>query len=179
VRAAWLRLSAADWAVGAGQADRLPRLTLSADAAYSGQPGLLFANWLTSLVAGLTAPLFDGGRRADEVERLRAVAQEAAQAYAKVVATAVGEVQDALVNEMRRNEHFGRLTEQLSGARASRAEARVGYLNGRDDFLRFLTSHKNVQSLERRLVQQHAALLRCRIALHRALGGDVSEGWRP
>lgn len=173
VRAAWLRLSAADWAVGAARADRLPRLSLTAQAEYAGQPSVLFNNWLTSLVAGLTGPLFDGGRRAAEVDRTRAVAEEMVQTYGKTVAIAVGEVQDALTNEARQRDYVDRLAEQLRYAEAARAEAHQSYLNGRDSFLRFITEHKNVQSLERRLIQQRAALLQYRIALHRALGGDI------
>ena len=175
IRSAWLSLAAADWDVSAARADRLPRLTLTAEAAYSGQPSVLFSNWLSSLAAGLTAPLFDGGRRTAEVDRTLAVAEEQVQQYGKIVATAVGEVQDALINEEKQREHVERLTEQLRYAVVARGEAHQGYLNGRDDFLRFITEHKNVQSLERRLVRQQAALFDSRIALHRALGGTVAD----
>ncbi len=173
IRSAWYTLMAADWAVSTARADRLPALTLTAEAAYSGQPGVLFSNWLTSLAAGLTAPIFDGGRRAAEVDRTLAVAEEQVQHYGKTVATAVGEVQDALNNEVRQREYVDRLAEQLRYATFARDEAQQGYLNGRDDFLRFITEHKNVQTLERRLLQQTAALLGYRIELHRALGGDL------
>jgi len=173
IRSAWLTLAASDWSVSAASADRLPKLTLSAEAAYNGQPNVLFSNWVTSLAAGLTAPLFDGGRRAAEVERTRAVVEEHIQQYAKTVATAVGEVQDALVAEARQREYVERLTEQLRFALLARDEAQQGYVNGRDDFLRFITEHKNVQALERRVLQQQAALLRYRVELHRALGGTL------
>ena len=175
IRSAWLSLAAADWDVSAARADRLPRLTLTAEAAYSGQPSVLFSNWLASLAAGLTAPLFDGGRRTAEVDHTLAVAEELVQQYGKIVATAVGEVQDALINEEKQREHVERLTEQLRYAVVARNEAHRGYLNGRDDFLRFITEHKNVQSLDRRLVRQQAALFESRVALHRALGGAVAD----
>jgi len=174
VRSAWYVLMAADWAVSAGEADRLPKITLAAEASYSGESAVVFSNWLTNLSAGLTAPLFDGGRRAAEVERLRGLVEENVQAYGKIVATAVGEVRDALINEVRQGEYLLRLNDQFRYASLARDEAREGYLNGRDDFLSFILEHKSAQSLERLVLSQRVELLRYRVALHRALGGDIS-----
>lgn len=174
VRAAWNTLLAADQQASAAEADRLPALRLAARAGYdTPDRSLLFSNWLTSLAASLTAPLFDGGALAAEADRVRAVMRERVSQYGKVVAVAVREVEDALTGEARQRERVARLTEQLAIARVAQAEARVSYLGGRDTFLRYMTQLQNVQSLERRVVREQTALVRARIALFRALGG----GW--
>ena len=173
VQAAWLSLLATDNSLAAAKADRLPAVRLSADASYSGHADVLFDNWLGSLAASLSAPLFDGGRRAAEVERLEAVQKERLAQYGKAVANAIGEARDAIRNEQHQQEYLERVQEQLRFALLAREKARDSYLQGRDTFLRYLTEHKTVQSLERTLVREQAALLRYRVALNRALGGYV------
>ena len=57
VRAAGLRLRAADWDVSAARANRLPGINLTGGLSYgSGQLDLLFNNWVLSLASSLTAP---------------------------------------------------------------------------------------------------------------------------
>ena len=62
VRAAGLRVGSADWDVSTARANRLPKLNLSAGSALNAaSSSLFFENWLLSLAASLTGPLFDGG----------------------------------------------------------------------------------------------------------------------
>ena len=173
IRSSWNRLRAADYQASAAGANRLPALRLTARGAFeSAQRSTLFSNWLTNLAAGLTAPLFDGGALAAEADRTRALIEEQVATYGKTVATALQEVEDALSAEQRRRETLRRLEEQLVLARRAEAETRLSYLGGRDSFLRYITQQQNVQSLERRVVRERSALVRARIALYRALGGD-------
>ncbi len=182
IRSSWYSLMSAEWQVSAGKAERLPQITLSADASYAAESSLLFSNWIASLSAGLIAPIFDAGLRQAEVERLQALAEESLQGYGKTVATAVGEVRDALVNETQQEAYILRLKDQLLYASLARDKAQEGYLYGRDDFLSFILEHQNVQALERRILLQNAELLRYRVALHRALGGNIDtaiQGFQP
>jgi outer membrane protein, multidrug efflux system len=173
VRAAGLRLTAADWRIAAARANRLPSLNLSAGASFSSTAlDVLFSNWLTTLAANLAAPLLDGGRRAAEVERSRAVAEERLSTYGNTVARAVREVEDGLHSEDRQREFIDRLGEQLDAARLAMREARLRYLNGTSDYLNYLVGIQNVQRLERRIVVERAELLKLRVGLHRAVGGD-------
>lgn len=173
VRAAGLRLTAADWQVSAARADRLPSLTLSAEAAFSSTAlDLLFSNWVTTLAAGITAPLLDGGERAAEVDRVKARADESLTAYARTVAEAVQEVEDSLVAEKRQGEYIRLLTEQLEASRLTVKDARIQYMNGQDNYLSYLTAWTSVQSLERQLVAEQATQVKNRIRLCRTLGGD-------
>lgn len=173
VRAAGLRLNAADWQVSAARADRLPSITLSADAGFSSDTvDLLFDNWVTSLAAGLTGPLFDAGRRSAEVDRTRAVAEEYLADYARTVAEAIQEVEDSLAAETRQSEYIDLLKVQLSASRTALKNARVQYMNGQNNYLDYLTAWTSVQDLERQLVDEQAALIKNRISLYRAIGGD-------
>ena len=115
VRAAGLRLHSADWQISAARADRLPAITLSAETAFSSDAlDLLFSNWVSTLAASLSGPLFDAGARAAEVDRTRAVAEESLTAYAQTVAEAIQEVEDSLVTETRQQEYIDRLEDQLA-----------------------------------------------------------------
>ena len=173
VRAAGLRLRAADWVVAAAQADRLPSLDLSAKALFSsGSLDLLFHNWVAGLAASLTGPLFDGERRKQEELRTRAVAEERLATYAETVAQAIREVEDSLISENRQGEYIRLLEEQLKAARQTRKNARVQYLNGKTDYLSYLVALNSVQRLERQLTGERATRVKFRVDLYRTLGGD-------
>lgn len=180
VRAAGLTLRAADWEIAAARADRLPALTLTGSGAYSGD-GLetLFDAWTLNLAGSLLMPILDGGQRAAEVDRLRAVAEERLAAYEETVLTAVKEVEDALATELGQRELIAALEHQLDAARRARDEARRRYLGGVDDFLPLLNAMTTVQGIERTLVQERATLFKNRVALYVALGGDWTADLTP
>jgi multidrug efflux system outer membrane protein len=100
VRAAEAAVWAAAAEVGVARADRWPRLSLrgllgleSVDLADIGTAQA--RTW--SLGAGLVAPLFDGGRRQEEVRAAWARWESARGEYERTVRTALREVADALV----------------------------------------------------------------------------------
>lgn len=170
------RLEAADWNVAAARADRLPQLRLSAGAAYQDDElSVLFDNWIVELAARMTAPLFDGRRRSAEVQRLQAVAAENLAAYRQTVLTAIREVEDALVSEVKLREHLKGLEAQLEAAQYALNEARERYRNGLIDYLPVLTQLLAVQNLERTQIQRKAELLTARINLYRSLGGTWTQ----
>jgi NodT family efflux transporter outer membrane factor (OMF) lipoprotein len=172
VRAAGMRLKAADWQITEARANRLPRLSLTGRARYGeGDLDVLFDNWLLTLAGNLTAPILDGGRRAAEVDRTRALADENLARYRDTVLTAVREVEDALTSEAKQREHIAWLEKVIGTARSALEEAGVRYRNGLNDYLPVLTQLLTVQGLERDLIQRRAELLAARIRLYRALGG--------
>jgi NodT family efflux transporter outer membrane factor (OMF) lipoprotein len=177
IKAAQLRLQSAGWNVSAARADRLPSLTLSAGAIFENKHlDLLLDNWLLSLAANLTAPVFDGNRRAAEVERTMALKDENFAAYRQTILTAIREVEDALVTEAKQQEHILELKQVIQTARKALAQATLRYRNGLNDYLPVLTQLLSVQDLERNLITQHATLLTNRISLYRSLGGTWTEG---
>lgn len=180
IRAAMLRLEAADWSVSEARADRLPAIRLTGSAAYeAGELDALFDNWLFNLAAGLTAPLFDGRRRAAEVEHQRAAVDESLAAYRRTILNAVREVEDALVDEKKLREHLVGLNAQLSAARSALDEARQRYRSGLNDYLPVLTQLVSVQGLERTIINRTADLLVARVDLFRALGGGWPQALEP
>jgi len=176
VRAAGLRLKEADWQVSAAKADRLPAMTLSTEAVFSSSSlDLLFSNWISSLAASITGPLFDAGSRAAEVELAAAGTDEYLTAYAQTVAEAVQEVENSLITEKRQTEYINLLKDQLDASRITVKNAHLQYMNGQDNYLDYLTAWTTAQSLERQLVEEQATLVKNRVTLYRTLGGDWTK----
>ncbi len=172
VRAAGLRLRSADWEVSAAQADRLPQLQLTAGLSTDvASLGSLFDNWVAQLAASVTGPLFDGGRRKAEVERTQAVVDERLAAYRLTVLNAVTEVEDALVLIDRQEAFITALAAQLAAAQDAHREALGRYRQGLTDYLPVLTALRNLQGLERDVVEAAHDLQVYHVQLRLALGG--------
>ncbi|MDY7035285.1 MAG: efflux transporter outer membrane subunit [Thermodesulfobacteriota bacterium] len=180
VRASGLRLKSADWQVAAARAARLPAISLTATAIYgTDQLDLLFDNWILKLAGSLIAPIFDGMRRKAEVTRTRAVADENLAHYRKTVLTAIKEVEDALINEVKQQEHIEALELQMDAAQKALDQALLRYRKGVDNYLPVLTQLLTVQNLERDLIQRHTDLVIYRVSLYRALGGTWMDRLSP
>jgi len=177
VRSAGLRLKAVDWKVAAARADRLPSLDLTASLQYNSQSlDLLMDNWIIGLAGNLTAPILDGKRRKAEVNRQMALANENLASYRSTVLTAIKEVEDALIREVKQNEHIHALENELEAAKNALNEARERYRKGLNEYLPVLTQLLLVQNLEIDFIQKKTQLLLFRISLHRALGGTWMKG---
>jgi len=180
IRAARLRLEAADWYVSAARADRLPTISLSASASFGAADlDLLFDNWIMKLAANLLGPIVDGGKRAAEVDRTRAVVEEKLSAYRRTVLTAVKEVEDALVSEAKARQYIDTLTTRIETARKARDEARRRYMKGLEDYLPVLNQLLTLQELEIARVRKHGELMSTRVTLYRALGGTWTDQLTP
>ncbi len=174
VRAAHLRLAAASREVAAAVADRFPTLTLSGVAQTSAaHVGDLFENWLASVAAGVLAPVLDGGRRAAEVERTRAVVAQRLHEYGQAILRALREVEDALVRERQQRKYLASIEEQLDLAARAAARTRERYVKGVEDYLRVLTTLRDLQRLQRARLSARRQLLEDRVALYQALAGSV------
>jgi len=174
VAAAERRVQAADRRVAAAIADQFPRLGLTV-AAETGAEQVrdLFDNWLASMAANLTAPLFDGGRRAAEVRRTRAVVSERLNTYGQVVLESLEEVEDALAQETQQAAYVASLTRQLELAKDATDRVRDQYTLTGQDFVRYLTTLLSYQRLQRTTLLAERQLVEFRIDLYRALAG----GW--
>ncbi|WP_321368489.1 efflux transporter outer membrane subunit [uncultured Desulfuromusa sp.] len=175
IRAAGLRLQAADWDLTIAKADRLPTLKLTASITTSGDFGDLFDNWLLNLANNLTAPLLDGGARSAEVERQQAIISERLANYQLTVLTAIREVEDALISEQKLQEEMTALQRQLDLAEQALSTAKNRYLKGLISYLPVLTELQNVEQLQQDLLNQKLDLLTNRVVLHRVLGGNWTE----
>lgn len=176
IRAAGLRLKAAEWEINAARADRLPALRLTASQTYSARDtGLLFENWIRNLAANLSGPVFDGHRRQEEVERAKAVAEEHLAAYGKVVFTAVKEVEDAMAQEKQQEQTMTLLQRRLALSQKTMREATRRYLNGNSNFLNVLKEELNLLQLQQDIITTDKEIRLARIRLYKALGGSWAD----
>ena len=172
IRAAWARLAAADYRQAAAVADRFPRLSLSGQVgAEAGRVGDLFDNWLTSLAGHLVGPLLDGGLRRAEIDRNRALVAEELHGYGQTVLGALGEVEDALVQERLQRQYIAHLDRQQGLAEQAVERIRDRYLNGAEDYQRVLSALLSLQGLQRNRLTARRELYEYRIQLCRALAG--------
>jgi len=180
ILAAYQRLAAADQDLAAARADRLPALRLTGDGAYgSDELSSIFDNWLANLAAGLTGPLFDGGkRRAAESIAVSQVSEQLAS-YRQTVLTAVLEVENGLVREEKTRENITGIEKQLEAAQTALNEAGYRYTNGLIDYLPVLTQLLSVQNLELDLAAAKTNLLIARIDLYRAIGATWTDELAP
>jgi len=172
VRAAFLRLEAADRDVAEAVRDQYPRIDLAGALETAGEnPSGLFDDWLASLAFELIAPLYDGGRRRAEVEQRVALRRVSLAQYGQAVLTAFREVEDAIAQERFQIERIARLKEQIRLSEATYDQLRTQYLNGAADFIDVLISLREQQQLERDVLTAQLDRVRFRIALYRALAG--------
>jgi outer membrane protein TolC len=134
---------------------------------------------LWNLVASLTAPILDGGRRAAEVRRRDGVLAERVSAYGHAVLTSLMEVDNALAQERQQLLYIEQLTLQLQAATAAVEQSQQRYDSGLTDFLPVLTAISAAQANEQSLLDARRQLLSYRIQLCRALGGTWTHQLRP
>ncbi len=179
VRAAFRRVLAADHRVGVAIAERFPRLSLSASTGFQGRNDGLFTNWIYSLSANLTAPIFEGGRRKADVARTRAVLEEAVAAYGQAVLRALVEVADALAQANNQSQVIAQLDLEQQAAAAALDRSTADYLAGLADYLSVLDSLRSLHAVELEQVSATAREIGVRVQLYRALGGRWSQELAP
>jgi outer membrane protein TolC len=119
----------------------------------------------------LTWPVFDGGRRINEAKQLELTLKRRKWQYELALKTAVGRVQDALLQENSQAESLRSLRAQIELGRRLLEEARRLFEQGQSDYLAVLTALANLASLERDGLRAQRLLLSYRVQLYRALGG--------
>ena len=174
IRSRYASLLAADERIAAAVADRYPQLSISADLNTSGSNAYnLFDNWLASLAANIVGPILDGGSRQAEVDRTSAAAREKLHAYGEALLVAVGEVEDALVQEKEQRLLINSLEIQLELATRTLQSVKDRYKQGAENYQRVLIALLSQQGLQRTLVSGRQQLISYRIDLYRALGGQT------
>ena len=176
VQQAWSQVLATDRSVAAAIANRFPQLSLRAS--FSDQTrdsDLLFDNWVRNLSVNLVAPLFDGGARSAEVERQRALLDQAVAQYQEAAINALADVDNALIQETRQREAVESFQRQLDLAEQSLKRLFAGYRNGSVDYLAILDAQQSTSQLRRNLVNAQQQLVGFRIALYRAISGSIPQ----
>ena len=177
VRATERRLAAQTARLGEAEAARYPSFRLSGSLGLEAlTPGGLADGAQTrSLLAGITAPIFDAGRIRANIGIQDAVLEQARLAYRTSVLNALEEVENALITVGNTDERRTRLTQAVESAREALRIAEFQYASGLADFLDVLNSQRTLLNLEDQLASSTGQLATAQIQLYKALGG----GWKP
>ena len=172
------QLKAANANIGAARAAFFPKVTLTGSfGTASAELEGLFATgshaWVFS--PSISLPLFDGGRRSNNLSMTEARRDLAIASYEKAVQGAFRDVADALSAR-----HW--LTEQLAIAQTAQAVqtertrlSQLRYDNGAATFLEVLDAQRELLSAEQQVVQIRRTLLTSRVSLYAALGGGAMD----
>lgn len=176
VRQAEENLHAASAQVGIAAANRLPNITLTADAGTMAlEAGKIFSGgagfW--DLGASLTQPIFEGGTLLHNERAARAAYTQAAEQYRSTVLTAFQNVADTLAALQT---DATALKTAMTAAKAAqvtlnltRQQSEAGY----SSYLQLLAAEQAYQQTQLNLVQAQATRFADTAALFQALGG----GW--
>ncbi|PWU18143.1 MAG: histidine kinase [Verrucomicrobia bacterium] len=176
VRQAEENLHAASAQIGIAVANRLPNITLSADAGTMAlQAEKIFSNgagfW--TLAASATQPIFEGGTLLHKERAARAAYEQAAQQYRNTVLTAFQNVADTLHALQQDAEALKAAADANAAAITTLNLVRGQFQSGYSNYLALLSAEQAYQQALIAFVQAQANRLADTAALFQALGG----GW--
>lgn len=176
VRAAERRLAAQTARLGEAEAARYPSFRLSGSLGLEALELDALADRganTHSLFGGITAPVFNAGRIAANIEIQDALVEQARLAYRAAVLAALEEVENALTAVANTDARRVKLAEAAAAARTTLAIAEYRYASGLADFLSVLDAQRTQLSLDEQLAGSTGELARAQVRLYKALGG----GW--
>ncbi len=169
LRAAVLQLDAAQSAVSAAKAERLPSLGAAADYGAIGKNG---ASYLPTYSWGvqLSVPIFDGLRREARIEEQRALASEAMSHQRALVLQASIEVRGALDDLAAAREQMAAARERLDLSELEVTQARERFVAGVAGNLDVIQASSNLNTARSQQIEALAAYQAARVALAHAEG---------
>jgi NodT family efflux transporter outer membrane factor (OMF) lipoprotein len=171
-------LAAATANVGSARAQFFPSIQLTGQGGYqSAALASLFSPQAAffSLAAGLTQPIFDGGRIQANFELTKARQDELLQTYRMTVVSAFADVDNALVAIKQTNERLRLQREVVTASRRAFQLAEQQLRAGTADIVTVLNTQLTLFQAEDSLSQAQLARLQAIVSLYQALGG----GWGP
>ncbi|HET9627329.1 MAG TPA: TolC family protein [Kofleriaceae bacterium] len=175
MRFARLRVTEIESRVNENQSSWLPVVTLNAGV---GVTTFTFENAETfrdtSWGVTLSWPIFDGGARIRAGKQLQLTLKRRKWQYDLALKTAIGHVQDAMLQEQAQADSLRSLRKQVELGHRLLDEARRLFEQGQSDYLPVLTALSNLSALERDGLRAQRLLINYRIQLYRALGGTWS-----
>jgi outer membrane protein, multidrug efflux system len=170
-------LIAANAQIGVARSLYFPQISLTAAGGYESTAlSNLFTGpaGLWSLFAGVTQPIFEGGRLKSNVRLTEAQRQQFLLTYQQTIQFAFRDVSNALI-AYRKNREFRIEQEHLVAAAQDAARlSEVRFKAGTTDYLEVLTNNTNSFSAQLTLAQAEGNELTALVQLYQALGG----GWQ-
>ncbi|MEO7217857.1 MAG: efflux transporter outer membrane subunit [Gemmatimonadaceae bacterium] len=161
--------------IGVAIANRLPSITVSGDyGAQRPEFTKLFSGQgdIYTVQAGLSFPLFTGGRLLNQQRAARARADEAKSQYQQTVLVALNEAANALAGVKLGHDQ---LVAQQTQARALTIAASIAerrYASGISSYLEVLTAEQSLFNAQLNLVLVEQQYLVATVQLYKALGGS-------
>ncbi len=172
------QLHAATAAVGVATANLYPRITLTASfsqQALQAQDLFNASSRAWGLIAGVTAPVFDGGRLRNERRATIALMSAQAARYQQTVIQSFVQVADALDAITHSAELMTAQTEALAVAQQNLDLTRDSYREGNVGVLQVLDSERSYQQAKLGYVRAQAQRLQDTAQLFVALGGSATS----
>jgi len=178
IREAEAQLAAANANVYNARAQLLPSITLTGEGGYQSavlRTLLRPESAFYTAAAGLTQPIFEGGRLLGNVDLQKGKQDELLQTYRKAVISAFSDVETALtgLRNARERERLQRAVVTASRRAFDISEQRLR--EGTIDLVTVLQTQQTLYTAEDTLVQARLATMQAVVSLYQALGG----GWRP
>jgi NodT family efflux transporter outer membrane factor (OMF) lipoprotein len=172
------QLAAATANVGSARAQFFPSIQLTSQGGYqSAVLASLFTPQATfsSLAAGLTQPIFDGGRIQGNFDLTKAQQDELLQTYRKTVVSAFADVDNALESIKQNTERLRLQRQVVASSRRAFGLAEQQLRAGTSDVVTVLNTQLTLFQAEDALIQTQLARFLAYVSLFQALGG----GWEP
>lgn len=178
IRQAEAQLEAAGANVANARAQMLPSISLTGEGGYQSAVfrSLFFpASAFYSATAGLTQPIFEGGRLLGNLELQKARQDELLQNYRKAVLSSFADVENALdaIRQTTRREQIQRDVVTSSRLAFQISEQRLR--EGTVDLVTVLNTQQTLYQAQDALAQARLDRLQAVLSLYQALGG----GWLP
>jgi multidrug efflux system outer membrane protein len=177
IRESEANLIAANAQIGVARAAYFPQVSLTGTAGYE-SPALtnLFTGpaGLWNLTAGITQPIFEGGRLKSNVRLAEAQHQQLLLIYQQTIQGAFRDVSNALIAYQKNREFRIQQQHLFESAQDAAHLSEVRFKSGTTDYLEVLTNETNSFSAELGLAQAQGNELIALVQVYQALGG----GWQ-
>jgi NodT family efflux transporter outer membrane factor (OMF) lipoprotein len=178
IREAEANLAAANANVENARAQFLPSITLTGEGGY--QSAILRTllrpeSAFYTAAAGLTQPIFEGGRLLGNLDFQKGKQDELLQTYRKAVISAFGDVENALDDIRKTAEREKLQRDVVTSSRRAFDIAEQRLREGTVDLVTVLQTQQTLFQAEDALVQARLAHVQAIVSLYQALGG----GWLP
>lgn len=167
--------AAATARLGMADAARMPTVMLTGSyGSQSSKPGDLFRSntRIYSLQAGVSIPLFDAGRLADQAAAARARVVQARLQYEQTALGALRDANDALVAVHTARDQVAAQAAQVQALRDAEDLAQLRYQSGLSSYLDLLDAQRSLFSAQLALSQAQLQQLTAAVQLYKALGGS-------
>ncbi|WP_299879030.1 efflux transporter outer membrane subunit [uncultured Cocleimonas sp.] len=174
IRVAEYQITAAELHVGVAKANLYPSFKLSGSLSYSSvklSDLIDPANLARSLLASISAPLFNGGSLRQQVIVQDAAREQAVANYQKTVLIALQDVADAFASLQSYARQTPLLQNNIKLAQSTERLSNLSYNAGTDDFQNVLEAQRTVLTSQQSLLTAQAEQSLSLISLYKAVGG--------